>query len=842
MEKKSDYVLKLLDDGTAELRKYTGTAEKVEIPSVISGHTITRIGDRAFHWNQTMKEVIIPGTVREIAGKAFEFCTSLVKVSLPESLTVIGNHAFSFCALLEQIVIPEAVTKIGSEAFLLCASLAEINIPQSTVAIGKSAFCDCDLLTTIRVASDHSVFETIDGVLFNKKKKALIFYPPFSPVTEYSIPEGTKIIGSSAFHNCKNLQTINIPGSVQTIEEQAFIGCDRVKEIVIPDSVKRIEFRASDKEITLIVTTDSAAEKELKKESCFKYRSIKRQQTDKDGAKPKGTDKEAARKIRADFARHMLEDGTIEIKKYKGVDARVEIPAEISGRAVSRIGDEAFSFNRTAEEVIIPASVSTIGKGCFKHCSVLRQVILPASVSEISEDCFYGCEFLQHITLPGSIIRIGESAFHECISLRSMRLPESVEAIGAFAFAGCVSLTEINIPSKTVSLGGAVFCGCTGLNTIVISPDHPVFRLVDGVLFNYREKSLISYPATKNETAYRIPEGTLSIGHNAFGECNKLKSISLPDGLKSIGICAFRECIKLTEIDIPDSVTEIEAGAFRGCALMKKVKLPDGLQVLKNAAFRGCTNLQDIVIPNTVTRIEENAFLHCKSLKELMIPESVIEFERTWSQGGPFDADITLIVHKGSYAEKYCTRSRRYDCALAGREGSFDFDLNHYAADVFAVSKDREALEETIDFLKGYSVLERITDGIKSVKQGQTVLHYFVGKGKNVGKYFPSDRWESNKWDSLMYRCRDCLGTGGAVIIELTDMQAIEQGNEDLDNQHLSTVPDGKMLSYDTDPLHSLPGRDLGPDEGYDQFVRAFEEAYPDMGREFISVYESVKG
>ena len=841
MEKNSDFTLKLLEDGTAELRKYTGTAAKVEIPAVISGHTITRIGDRAFHWNQALKEVIIPGTVREIAGRAFEFCTSLVKVNLPESLTVIGNCAFSFCALLEQVLIPEAVTKIGCEAFMLCASLAEINIPRNTVTIGKSAFCDCYHLTKIRVASDHPVFETIDGVLFNNKKKALIFYPSFSPLTEYSIPKGTKIIGSSVFHNCKNLQAVHIPESVQRIESEAFIGCDSIKTIVIPDNVKKIEFRASDKQITLIVIKGSAAEKELKKESCFKFESIEQKQADKDDAKRKNPSKETVQKIRADYARRILEDGTIEIKKYKGVDARVEIPAEISGRAVSRIGDEAFSFNRTAEEVIIPASVSAIGKGCFMCCNALKQVILPTSVSAISERCFDECKSLENIILPRTVISIGDSAFGDCASLRSMHLPESVEAIGAFAFAGCKSLTEINIPSKTVSLDGGVFCGCTSLDMIVISPDHPVYRLVDGVLFNYRGKSLISYPASKKESAYRVPEGTLSIGHTAFGECRRLKSISLPDGLKSIGICAFRECKKLTEINIPDSVTEIEAGAFQGCDLMKKVELPDGLQVLKNAVFRECTNLRDVVIPDSVTRIEDSAFLHCKSLKKLMIPESVMEFERGWIQGGPFDDNITLIVTKGSYAEKYCTRSRRYYYILAGHERPAVFDLNHYAADVFAVSKDREALEETIDYLKGYSVLERITDGIKSVKHGQTELYYFVGKGRNVEKYVKSGRWESNKWDNLMYECRECLGSGGAVIIELTDMQAIEQGNEDLDNQHLSTTPNGKMLSYDTNPLHSLPGRDSGPNEGYDQFVRAFEEAYPDMGKEFISVYERVK-
>ena len=56
-----------------------------------------------------------------------------------------------------------------------------------------------------------------------------------------SIPDSIKKIGSKAFANCKNLESIAIPSCVTHIEAGYFRGCPSLKRVRIPSSVESIE-------------------------------------------------------------------------------------------------------------------------------------------------------------------------------------------------------------------------------------------------------------------------------------------------------------------------------------------------------------------------------------------------------------------------------------------------------------------------------------------------------------------------------------------------------------------------------------------------------------------------
>ena len=191
---------------------------------------------------------------------------------------------------------------------------------------------------------------------------------------------------------------------------------------------------------------------------------------------------------------------------------------------------------------------------------------------------------------------------------------KTVTSIGDQAFSGCSSLTSIELPDSVTSMGVNPFAGCESLKNIQVSLEQPVFAVIDGVLFNKAEKSLICYPAGKQEEAYEVPQGIQQIKSGAFFCCSSLTSIELPDSVTSIGEYAFSMCSFLTSIELPDSVTSIGDEAFSWCSALTTIKLPDSVTSIGDQAFAWCRALTSIELPDSMTSIGDSAFKECDNL------------------------------------------------------------------------------------------------------------------------------------------------------------------------------------------------------------------------------------
>ncbi|MCI8327791.1 MAG: leucine-rich repeat protein [Lachnospiraceae bacterium] len=86
-----------------------------------------------------------------------------------------------------------------------------------------------------------------------------------------------------------------------------------------------------------------------------------------------------------DFEYEDLEDGSVAIKKYTGSSESVEIPAEIAGKNVTRIGERAFLYCRSLTSVSIPSGITNIGNSAFYGCVNLTGVTIPSSVTSIGD-------------------------------------------------------------------------------------------------------------------------------------------------------------------------------------------------------------------------------------------------------------------------------------------------------------------------------------------------------------------------------------------------------------------------------------------------------------------------
>ncbi|SDA20152.1 Leucine rich repeat-containing protein [Ruminococcus sp. YE71] len=193
-----DYEYKVLDDGTAEITKYTGSDKVVEIPSEIGGYVLTSIGQRAF-----------------------AFCTSLESVSIPDSVTTIGQKAFASCFLLSSVTIPESVTSIEKGAFTYCSSLTSVTIPDSIDSIKEDTFYNCTSLTSITISD--SVTSIGSGA-----------FTYCSSLKSVTIPDSMTSIGSHSFCDCTALTSVTIPGNVTKIGKYAFgmIYDETIEELV----------------------------------------------------------------------------------------------------------------------------------------------------------------------------------------------------------------------------------------------------------------------------------------------------------------------------------------------------------------------------------------------------------------------------------------------------------------------------------------------------------------------------------------------------------------------------------------------------------------------------------
>lgn len=120
-----------------------------------------------------------------------------------------------------------------------------------------------------------------------------------------------------------------------------------------------------------------------------------------------------------------------------------------------------------------------------------------------------------------------------------------------------------------------------------------------------------------------LPSGVISIGNNAFRDCQNLELFSLPASLKSIGTRAFKTCINFYgELTIPTSVISIEESAFEESGV-KKVIFNASINEISKKTFKDCGMLEAVVFPQTLVSIGDSSFFRCSDLMEFIFPNSL---------------------------------------------------------------------------------------------------------------------------------------------------------------------------------------------------------------------------
>jgi hypothetical protein len=155
-------------------------------------------------------------------------------------------------------------------------------------------------------------------------------------------------------------------------------------------------------------------------------------------------------------------------------------------------------------------------------------------VTAIQTNAFFSRTNITSLTIPGSVVIIPYKAFTQCTGLTNAIINNGTLSIEDHAFYDCETLTNIVIPASVTNIASGAFRYCFHLSTITLDSSNAFYCIVDGVLFNKDQTTLVLHPEALG-TSYVIPTGVAHIADYAFASCYALTSIVIPEGVTSNG-------------------------------------------------------------------------------------------------------------------------------------------------------------------------------------------------------------------------------------------------------------------------------------------------------------------
>lgn len=208
------------------------------LKEVTFGEDLYMIGSSAFLGCKQLQGLVLPQSVEYIEGYAFAECFALRDIVLPDQVKMVGDKAFASINELNSVQLPENLTYLGDGVFHSCYMLSEVSpIPASVNYIGKDLFFSAINLKQIKVDADNPNYKDVDGVLFTKDGTTLLQYPNLRSEETYVVPDGVTKIEDNAFYFCGGLKGITFPESLKTIGAYAFYACEGLQSVILPEGL-----------------------------------------------------------------------------------------------------------------------------------------------------------------------------------------------------------------------------------------------------------------------------------------------------------------------------------------------------------------------------------------------------------------------------------------------------------------------------------------------------------------------------------------------------------------------------------------------------------------------------
>lgn len=529
---------------------------------------------------------------------------------------------------------PATCTEDGLTDGKKCSVCNTVTVPQQTITAGhkyengKCTVCGerdpavkfteeltyaeiKDGETTVAYAVSGISDDTVENVIIPDEHEGL-------PVTR---------IGAKAFYDNQAIKSVTVPDSVEALETQAFYWCEKLEKITIGTGLK------------------SVANYSLG--GCFALKSIE---------------------IAPENATLKSENNCIIDKETMTVIGGCT--TSVIPEGVKAIGEYAFSYCVTPEEIIFPSGVEKIGGDAFMNCYNLKRINIPSSVTEVGSwafrktgleyaeiDCavvknsaFAYCPDLVHLTLGANVTEFtkscitGSNRLVEVYNKSSLALTTSTLNVVRNIYANESNkgaFTDVDgykFYSFTNSEGSDEFymIGYYGGETELTLPSPSQVNFTGKTVESYKINGYALYENT-DITSVIIPAGVTEIGESAMRATTALKSVTIGKDVTRILNNAFWGAAALTELTVPENVNYVERDAFKELTALTTVHwnctectsdvdpAKDSIsnQTSQKRIFYGCDKLEIVIFGNSVKRIPEALFRGCTAITSITIPKSV---------------------------------------------------------------------------------------------------------------------------------------------------------------------------------------------------------------------------
>lgn len=193
------------------------------------------------------------------------------------------------------------------------------------------------------------------------------------------------------------------------------------------------------------------------------------------------------------------------------------------------------------------------------------------------------------------------------------------------------SIKRIKLGNNINNIEDGAFKNASTL-TYFITDNNPIYKAIDGILYNSDQTTLISVPSKYENSELRINSNTKFINDYALYTNRTIKNVIFNDSLEKIGKYAFYNVNSIEELTFPSSLITIDDYAFKQNTVLKTINFNQNLQYINSNVFYGCIKIRKLVFPNSLKEIGNDAFYHCDYLSDIKFNEGLVKIgDRTFS-------------------------------------------------------------------------------------------------------------------------------------------------------------------------------------------------------------------